>query len=338
MQSYLFSLILVLSFIPYALGQNAVEDLSANSTNEAAQTSSDLFTETILNISPTKRIFILTNKSGQLSKGDFVSMLIDGGLAARAVVAKNTEEQQAGIKILKIYSLKNWNRLRDNIDVQIIRGDDSYYQKAKEKPVDKKAEEEKKEKSLIGGEEDLYNETSLNDGLELDENSKRAIKTDNVFGISYGQLDGVDATSATAYYPHFMGHWAYQFMDNVWFEAVYGQSTISDFPDAGLDTKVANYTGRIKYTFSAPFYSYILPYVGYQYMSATSPGAGQIDPNVTVTSQTQKDADAELTLVNKMQRRQIVVGATILKRLVPGWFLTLNLGTDMLHAGFALEF
>lgn len=334
MQSYLFSLFLFVFFISHSYGQNAVEDLTSAPT-EAAQSSNDLFTETILNISPTKRIFILTNKSGQLSKGDFVSILLDGALAARAVVAKNTEEQQAGIKILKIYSLKIWNRLRDNLDVQIIRGDDSYYQKAKEKVAEKKPEEDKKDKSLIGSEEDLYNETSLNEGLELDENSKRAIKTDNVFGISYGQLDGVDASSAAAYYPHFMGQWAYQFADNIWLEAVYGQSTISDFPDAGLDTKVTNYTGRLKYTFSAPFYSYILPYVGYQYMSVSSPGAGELDPD---GANTQKDVDAELSLINKMQRQQIVVGATILKRLVPGWFLTLNLGTDMLHAGFALEF
>lgn len=338
MQNYLFSLILTFLWLPLALGQNAVEDLSNNTSNESAQTTSDLFTETILTISPTRRIFILTNKSGQLSKGDFVSMLLDSNLVARAVVAKNTEEQQVGIKILKIYSLKNWNRLRDNLDVQIIRGDDSYYQKAKEKPAEKKAEDDKKEKSLIGGEEDLYNETSISDGLDLDENSKRAIKTDNVFGISYGQLDGVDAVGASRYYPQFLGHWAYQFADNIWFEAVYGQTSIADFPDAGLDTKITNYTGRIKYTFSAPFYSYIMPYLGYQYMSADSPGAGEIDPNVTVTDQVRKDADAELTLVNKMQRQQIVVGATILKRLVPGWFLTLNLGTDMLHGGFALEF
>lgn len=337
MQSYCISLILFVFCLTPAFGQNAVEDLT-NASTEAAQTTNELFTETILTISPTKRVFILTNKTGQLSKGDFVSLLLDGSLAARAVVAKNTEDQQAGIKIVKIYSLKNWNRLRDNIEVQIIRGDDSYYQKAKEKVAEKKPEDDKKDKSLISGEEDLYNETSLGEGLEIDENSKRAIKTDNVFGLSYGQLDGVDASSATAYYPHYMGHWAYQFVDNLWFEAVYGQTTISDFPDSGLDTKVTNYTGRIKYTFNAPFYSYVLPYIGYQYLSVNSPGAGEIPSNTVITSQVQKDADAELSLVNKMQRKQIVVGATILKRLVPGWFLTLNLGTDMLHAGFALEF
>ncbi|MFZ4712844.1 MAG: hypothetical protein ACOYL6_03980 [Bacteriovoracaceae bacterium] len=330
MFQFLFSFILLASLSAFA--QNAVEELSKTTEAQTPNTPSDLFTETITTISPSKKVFILTNKTGQLGKGDFISLVLDQSLVCRAVVAKTTDKPEAGIKIIKIYSLKGWNKLKETKDVQVIRGDDSFYSKPKEVATTEKKEEEK---TLIASEDDLYNESVLlNDG-DFEENSKRIIKPDNVFGISFGQIQGYDAEGANQNYPHFMANWAYQFKDNIWAEAVFGQTTISDFPDAGKSTKVTNMIIRFKYTFAAPFYSYILPYLGYQYQGVNSPDAGT---NIADQGATPDELDEETRLVGKTKRSQIAAGATILKRLVPGWFIKVNLGIDMIDAGVALEF
>ncbi len=335
MRFLIISLILfIVSFSAFAQKDNAVETLSENTQESSTQTNTDLTTEKITLISPNRKVFILTNKSTQLGKGDFISLVHEDNLVCRALVAKTNDQQEAGIKILKIYSLKNWNKMKESLDVQIIRGDDSYFMKSKEKVADKKEEEKKEEKKLINDEEDLYNQSVvLNDG-DFEENTNRIIKPDNVFGLAVGQLSGYDAEGGNATYTHFMGHWAYQVHDNFWVEGVYGQSSISDFPDQGKDTKVSNYIARLKYTVAAPFYSYILPYIGYQYQNVDSPDAGKSN-NLTTT---QAQLNEEITLTDKMKKSGPAIGITILKRLVPGWFIKADLGTDILNAGFCLEF
>jgi len=74
-----------------------------------------------------------------------------------------------------------------------------------------------------------------------------------------------------------------------------------------------------------------LPYIGFQMILADSPGAG-----VDASSQTQ--ADEEIRKVEELKDRGLVAGVTILKRLVPGWFIKGELGTDLIGAGLALEF
>lgn len=331
-------LILVALFLNNSFAQNssdnAVENLNSNQEN-STNSNTEIFTEKIQKISPNRKVFILSNNNNQLDKGDFISFILEDNLVCRAIVAKNTEDKQAGIKIMKIYSLKFWNKLHEQKDVQIIRGDDSYYLKSKEKVVKKEDDDKKDSKSLIDSDDDLYNEVSIKDLDDLEENSKRAIKPDNIFGIAYGQILGVDASDASKYYPHYLAHWAFQFADNIWAEAVYGQTTISDFPNGGLDTKVTNYIGRIKYTFNAPFNSYLFPYAGYQYQNAYSPDAGKQNAEGTATN---TELQNETKLVDKLGKNQMVVGVTILKRLVPGWFVKGNLGTDIMDIGFSLEF
>src|SRR5690606_19590738 len=138
------SFLLLTSFCVQA--QSLVEDANLSSSS---QNSENLFNETIKIISSSKKIFILTNNNQQLGPGDFISLALDNNLAARAVVAKN-HQGQVGIKILKIYSLAQWSRLRRDQEVQIIKGDDSYFGKKVEEPVDQSAI------ARIRSEEDLY--------------------------------------------------------------------------------------------------------------------------------------------------------------------------------------
>ncbi len=287
----------------------------------------NVFPETIKIISESKKIFIISNNNQQLGPGDFISVALDDKLAARAVVAK-VHQGQVGIKILKIYSVSQWARLRKNLDVIIVKGDDSGYgKKPEEKVVDGKK---------IRDEDDLYSEDIVADdelGL-IDENSKRHIKPDNVISVSAAYFTADDINGGTARSNEFGGSWAYQFTDNFFVEGYYGIARLKNYPGDGISTATTHLIGRIKYNFKAPLYTYIMPYVGFQYYSVSSPEAGK----GTDTQVTPQQKAAELKAIDDLKKSGPVVGVTVLRRLVPGWFFKADLGTDILGLGFAIEF
>ena len=282
--------------------------------------------ENIKSISHSKKIFILSNENQTFGAGDFISLLLQNKLVCRALVAKTNEEKLSGIKIIKIYSLELWKQLNAGVEVQVLRGDDSYF--SAPKPVEKEKKKDKKDKkdlNKIESEEDLYNSTKLEDGSDntLDENSKRLIKTDNLLALNIGMIDGIDDTGTNVRYPHLNGSWAYQIADNVWAEFVLGTNTVRDFPSVGIDTRMVAYSARLKYTISAPFYSYFQPYAGYQIITAQSPGA---------------ETTAEFQLVDQLKKSRVIGGVSLLKRIVPGWFIRADLGLDIINGGLLLEF
>ncbi len=105
-------LLLCLGLSNQIWGQSLVDDANLSM---AADGSGGTFAETIKIISASKKIFILTNNNQQLGPGDFISLALDNKLAARAVVAKN-HQGQVGIKILKIYSVSQWSKLRRDLE------------------------------------------------------------------------------------------------------------------------------------------------------------------------------------------------------------------------------
>ena len=98
---------------------------------------------------------------------------------------------------------------------------------------------------------------------------------------------------------------------------------------------MVNFTGKLKYTVNAPFYSYIMPYVGYQVISVDSPGAGVQD---TVNPKTDAELQEEIALVDDLKKSTVIFGVTVLKRIVPGWFIRADLGSDIISGGLTLEF
>ncbi|MEX1098901.1 MAG: hypothetical protein WEB87_00660, partial [Bacteriovoracaceae bacterium] len=142
----LFLIIFFALGINKSYAQNLVNDISA--TTQLGD-SSQIFTETVQIISRSQKIFILTNTNQMLNKGDFITLILnEKDPVARALVGK-THEGLAGIKILKIYSLKRWALMRQGLDVQILKGDDSrlFVKEVKERPI---------EEAEIESEEDLY--------------------------------------------------------------------------------------------------------------------------------------------------------------------------------------
>ncbi len=325
MKTFLF--ISLLSLSTYCFSQSAISTLSNQSGNSSIELS-DLPTEKISKISPSKRIFILTNENNSFGKGDFISLVKDNNLLLRALSAR-TDENYSGVKIIKIYNLELWNQIRLGDEVQIIRGDDSFFSNRENKDVS-----EEEELAKIQSEDDLFNETKLvEDDLSLDENKKRLIKTDNVVTAGFMWVDGLpavnsSASSSTFFLPSIQ--WSFQIDDNIWIEGGVGANNEKDFPieNQGVETRITSFTAKVKYTFAAPFFSYIQPYAGFQVITADSPAAGQ-DIGT---------AEAELEVLDEVEKNSIIFGISILKRLVPGWFARADLGTDSFYVGFGLEF
>lgn len=279
-----------------------------------------------------KDIFIISNKQNTLNPGDFITLIKDEKKIARALVAKTTDEARSGIKILKIYSLSLWNQLNNGMDILILKGDDSSFGK-------KNSNQDSISADKIESEEDLYSSDNIknDDGSDFENKSKRNIKTDNIVSLGFGlfKADHLtaqgDIESAQSFY--YCAGWAYQFIDNMWGEFLYGRSTLTNHPSDGIDTTLNVYTIRLKYAFSAPLYSYVLPYVGFSIRKATNSDAGVQTGGIPASQLNQ-----EISLVDDLQKQDIAVGITVLKRLVPGWFAKLDLGTDIINLGVAFEF
>ena len=312
--------------------QNVLDDIEEEDRVETTRSENapNLVSETVKIISPSKKIFILTNQNRSFSKGDFISLLLNNKLVCRALVAKVNEEQLSGIKIVKIYNLELWKQLAPNKEVLVLKGDDSYYTTKEAAPP----EEDKKVESKVQDEEDLYNSTSLDDDdLSLEENNNRLIKTDNLLSVGVGMIEAKDVDGSSKRYSHINGSWGYQLTDNIWGELGAGTNTISDYPGTGIDTRLINIMARVKYTFNAPFYSYIMPYVGYQVITAQSPGAGEAGEGTTPES-----LEQENQLVDDLKKSSLIFGVTVLKRIVPGWFIRADFGSDIVSGGLTLEF
>ncbi len=319
-----------------AHAQNVLDDIEEEDRLDNAtstEVAPNLVAETIKVIAPSKKIFILTNENRSFSKGDFISLLLGNKLVCRALVAKVNEDLLSGIKIVKIYNVNLWKELRTGKEVLVLKGDDSYYSNLEKAP--KQTPEQQREKNKVQDEEDLFNSTTLNDDdLSLEESTKRLIKTDNLISAGVGLISGKDLEGNSKRYTQFNGSWAYQLSDNIWAELGLGTNTVTDYPALGIDTRLINITTKFKYTFNAPFYSYVMPYVGYQVLRADSPGAG-VD---TGDGTSADELNAQIQRVDDLKKSTVIFGATVLKRIVPGWFIRADLGTDIISGGLTLEF
>lgn len=322
-----FSVVFVYLFLCISLpvaAQSLVEDANLATAPEGSE---GFFLETIKIISGSKKIFILTNNNQQLGPGDFISLALDNNLAARAVVAK-THQGQVGIKILKIYSVTQWGRLRRDQPVQIIKGDDSLFgkkvaEKAPETPIEK-----------IKSEEDLFTgDVIVEDDIGVfDENKNRHIKPDNVVAITGAFFDAAEVAprSGTVRSTEFGISWAFQFADNYFAEGLYGRSLLDNYPQDGSQTLVNHLTARLKYNIKGPLYTFFMPYLGFHTFTVSSPDAGK-----TNNAQTN---ELQLAAIDELKKSGPVFGVTILRRLVPGWFIKADLGSDIINVGFAIEF
>ena len=304
-------------------GQSVIDDIGSQGEDDSVLPG--LSNEKVEKISTSRKIYLVTNNNQSFQKGDFVSLIYQGTLFARALVAKDMNGL-SGIKILRTYSPKIASFIRPGHSIQVIRGDDSLFKHSSKKDL------------ILKNEEDLFNQTALEEGgdsIELEEKEQSLIKQDNIISIWYGQLEGINLHRESTRYGQILASWSYQVGSNIWAEASYGQNTINDYPELGFDTRIQNFTLKFKYTIATPAHSYIQPYVGYQLITPQSPGAGKQNPTAPVSPE---QLELELQLLDLMKKNTPIFGLSVLKRLVPGWFIKLELGSDIMGLGLALEF
>ena len=318
---YLFSLFLTISV---CYGQSIIEDLGMQEEEEAIL--ANLNHEKVTKISPSRKIYLITNANQSFQKGDFISLIYKGTMFARALVAKDINGL-SGIKLLRIHSPQIASLIRPNYPIQVLRGDDALF-----------IQNDKRE--LIPKEEgDLFNQITLGeseDNIGLEEKKEQSlIRQDNIVSAWYGQIEGVNLRGESTNYGYILGSWGYQIGNNIWGEFSYGQNIINDYPEIGLDTKLQNFTLKFKYTVAAPAHSYIQPYLGYQLVTPQSPGAGKQNPTEPVSPE---QLERELQRLNILKKNTPIFGLSVLKRLVPGWFVKFEFGSDIMGLGLALEF
>ena len=302
-----------------ALSQTVLEKLSDE--EEAVSPSGALVVEKIEKISQSKRIFVLSNENQAFNMGDFISLLIKDKPVARAIVAK-IKENIAGIKILEIYSQPEFDALTLGKEVQIVRGDDSFYFKTKV------------EKDVPKG-EDLFDSANITEDeiKEDDEKKDYLIVNSSIFNIALGSIDSINLAGQSQRYGQLNAQYSYQFIRNFFVNVLYGQNTVTDFPNFGLDTTLYNITARVKWTAQIFWGLLLQPYAGYQVLIANSPSAGQ-DSSGTIS---QPQLNYESALINKMEDSKFIFGLSVFIKIVPGWYVQLDLGTDILNAGFSVE-
>lgn len=327
--SFLFSFFTITTSFAQSLVEELREDEDVTDIEAPPLTN-----ERIVKTSENRKIFILSNENSGYGQGDFITLLVDKKLVSRALVAK-VKGNISGIKIIKIYNLDLWKELRAKRDVQVLRGDDSYYINLEKRKSQNEQDGDLGDGLVIKDTDDLFDSTDLDDDIAEDDDKLRLIKPDNLVGASYGQVDGVDETGSSQSYNQINFLWAYQISNNLFLEGLYGQNVINDFPSEGLDTEMRNFTFRVKYTFNGVLGVLVMPYAGYQAITVDSPGAGQQDSS---NSQAEDDLNRELDLVEQLEKNTVIFGATLLKRLVPGWFVRADLGTDIMSVGISVEF
>jgi hypothetical protein len=231
-----------------------------------------------------------------------------------------------GIKILKIYSVAQWGKLRRELPVQIIRGDDSTFGKKVEKVEDNSI-------ARIKSEEDLYTGDVVDDEIGIfDENKNRHIRPDNLVAITGAFYEAAEVQPRTGKIRtnEFGISWAFQFADNYYVEGLYGRALINSFPLDGSQTLVNHLTARLKYNIKGPLYTFFMPYIGFHTYTVSSPDAGKSGDLVA--------DELQLDAVNELKKSGPIFGVTVLRRLVPGWFIKADLGSDIINVGFAIEF
>jgi hypothetical protein len=280
--------------------------------------------ESILRVSPYKKVFVISNDSSYLNEGDYFSIYINKFFIGRFLAVK-IKKSYIGIKIVNLQNQEIYNQLQAGTKINIHKGDNQLKLQEDDLSIKKKIDN-----SLDTEIVSVQNILDEADDLTVEDERKRAIRTDNIITYSYGQINSLSNENSKKSYPHWNGQWAHQFFDNTWLELCYGQSSMKDFPSRGASSTLNQILLRGKYTIEAPLNSYLQPYAGIRYVTISSPSPPE------EMSDEEKKSESELT--KKAEKKDLIFGVTLLKRLVPGWFAKADLGLDTLSIGISCEF
>jgi hypothetical protein len=73
-----------------------------------------------------------------------------------------------------------------------------------------------------------------------------------------------------------------------------------------------------------------MPYIGFHTRTVSSPDAA--------TSNNQQSNLEQQEAIDTLKKSGPIFGVTVMRRLVPGWFIKGDIGSDIINLGFAIEF
>jgi hypothetical protein len=318
-----------------AKAQSIVDELKAVSSGELPL-KNQLFSETITTISTNKRIFILTNSNKKLIMGDFVSFIKGEDLVARALVIK-TRDDRSGLKLVKIYNQSLWGSLTTGLNLNILRGDDSYYlsQLGKERESAIDSTETKSRVATKETASPLTADESLILGSEFDFDEKRhsdnrKINADHLLYFTVGNYRSLGTEGDADTYMHYRFGWGVQLFSNWFTDLSYGHTTIKKYPAVDIDTALSTFTVKFGYIFQLPMHSFLYVFGGAYNNVASSPGAGE-------GGVSEAQAQDETEKVRDLEGFGYLGGVSFYKRLVPGWTFKIDIDPKNIGAGLMVE-
>jgi len=321
-----------LSF-PDSLAQSVADALRPNNF-DITLAKDILFTENVITVGATRRIFIITNENKKVIPGDYITFVsMDGKMLARGIVVK-LRDDKFGMRVKKIYDPTEWNKINEDDDIQILKGDDSLYTKMQKESI--QTEEELKatpddqlnsDFQLLSGSNDL----DLGNQTQYEKNrTLGVIDSPNILTAGIGRIRAIGTDLTDKNYLNYQFSYMYQIAKNIWPELSYSYSILKKFPAVDIDTGLHTLALKIRVAFDLGFYTYLLPYAGIKKGFADSPGAGD-NPDAIA-------ANNELALLDDAERMEAVYGVSLFKRLVPSWIFRLDVGNETLGVGIGIEY
>lgn len=325
-------------FIPLAKSQSIIDELKAVSAGDLPLRN-QLFSETITTVSSNRRIFIVTNSNNKLLMGDFISFIKDNQLVIRALVVK-TRDDRSGLKLVKIYNQALLSGLQTGLNVEILRGDDSYFlsqlQREQETLIDtpltvservNQQSEIKKEPSALTADEQMI--LGKDFSFEKDSLENRKINANHLLYFTAGNYKSLSTTGEDDSYMHYRIGWGYQFFNNWWTDFSYGHTVLKKYPEVDIDTALNTVTAKFGYIFQLPVHSFLYAYGGIYNSIASAPGAGE--------GVSDEQAQLEIQRIRDIEGLGFIGGVSFYKRLVPGWTFKLDFDLKNIGAGIMVE-
>ncbi len=293
-----------------------------------------LFTENVVTIGATRKVFILTNENKKVIPGDYVTMIsMEGKMLARGIVVK-LRDDKFGMRLKKVYDPSEWNKIKEEDDVQILKGDDSLFMKMQRESLDTADELRSSPEDQLNSDFQLLsgeNGIDLSDDGQYDrKRNLGVIDSPNILTAGVGRIRAIGTDLTDQNYLNYQFSFLHQFAKNIWPEISYSYSILKKFPAVDIDTGLHILNLRIRFAFDLGFYTYLLPYAGIRKGFADSPGAGD-NPDATA-------ANNELALLDDVERAEAVYGVSLFKRLVPSWIFRVDIGNEMMGVGLGIEY
>jgi len=265
--------------------------------------------------------------------GDFVSFVKDNQLILRGLVVK-TRDDRSGLKLVKIYDQNLWKSLSTGNDIQMLRGDDSYFlvQIKKEQEALLEVNTANQSNASSNSSESLSAEEKMILGSDISLENKsdnRKINANHLLYFTAGNYRSLGTSGESDTYMHYRVGWGFQVFNNWFTDVSYGYTVLKKYPEVDIDTALNTISFKFGYIFQLPIHSFLYAYGGLYNSIATAPGAGE--------GVSDAQAELEIQRVRDIEGLGYLGGISFYKRLVPGWTFKVDIDLKNVGVGIMVE-